>query len=187
MVIPGCDIWWFAIGFIMMAIPAVEFRSLDITETEPADRTTAGSVVGGGAPLDFGTVNNTAGIALTEAACIIFRCTNLSGNTAVNNLRFWLSNNSAFSGTNRFFCDISHAWTQNKSAAQTLAGSPGLIPQSVPAANVQKIGGGDITGTGHGDTSQYIYIAIETGGDEVIGTKGGTEGGFSFSMKFDYV
>ena len=186
MLIPGNEIWWLIAGFILMAIPAVEFRSLDITETEPANRTTAGSSVGQDVPLDFGTVNNTAGIAQAGPVCLIFRCTNLQGNALLSNLRFWLSNNASFSGVNRFFCAVTDTWTQNKTVSEVAAGTPGIIPESVPAANVARIGGGDIAGTGHADTSQYIYLALEIGQNELIGLKGGADGGFAYSMKFDY-
>ncbi len=186
MLIPGHELWWFIIGFIMMAIPVVEFRSFDISETEPANRTTAGSAVSQDSPLDFGTVNNTAGNVQAGPACLIFRCSNLAGNTVISNLRFWLSRNAAFTGTDRFYCEVTDTWTQNKTVSEVAAGTPGIIPQSLPPANVQKTGGGDIAGTGHADTSQYIYVALEIGQDEIIGVKGGADGGFAYSMKFDY-
>lgn len=169
-----------------MAIPSVEFRSLNISETEPTNRTTAGYVISPTAPLNFGTVNNTAGNVYAGPLCTIFRCTNLQGNTTISNLRFWLSSNNVLVGSNFYYCDITSTWTQNKTAAQVAAGTPGLIPTSVPAANVQKMNGGLITGTDHDNTSQYIYLALKIGADETIGIKGGTGGGFAYSMKFDY-
>ena len=186
MMIPGIEVWWLLIGVILMAIPSVEFRALDISETESANRTTAGSVVTLTTPLDFGTVNNTAGSAQAGPACIIFRCTNLQGNTALSNLRFWLSSNSSLIGTNSYYSDISDTWIQNKTVSEVAAGTPGLLPTSVPSSNAQKMGGGDITGTDHANTSQYIYLAMEIGQDEEIGSKGGSEGGFGYSLKFDY-
>ena len=178
--------WWLSGLLILMAVPTVEFRSLDITGTEPGDRTTAGSVVSAATPLDFGTVNNTAAAADAGPKCLIFRCSNLQGNTTINNLRFWLSSNADFTGTDLYYTDITNTWTQNKTVGQVSGGTPGAMPDSVPAANVTKIGGGDITGIAHADTSQYLYIAVNVGVDEVIGVKGGAGGAFAYSLKFDY-
>jgi len=172
--------------FVVLTVPTVEFRSLDITGTEPANRTTAGSVVNQSNPLDFGTANNTAGAVNVGPKCIIFRCSNLQGNTTISNMRFWLSSNSDFVGSNSFYCDITDTWTQNKTVGQVSGGTPGICPASIPSANVTKIGGGDITGIAHADTSQYIYLALSIGSDEVIGAKGETGGAFSYSTKFDF-
>lgn len=187
MEIAGMELWWWMLmGMIFMLVPIVEFRELDIAGTEPANRTIAGSVVGESAPLDFGTANNTAGSVLVGPKCIIFRSSNLQGNLTIGNMRFWLSANTALVGKNHYYCDITDIWTQNKTIAQVMAGTPGTIPTNVPSANVQKTGGGDITGIGHADTSQYIYVALQIGQDEIIGVKGGEGGGFGYSMKFDY-
>ena len=172
--------------FIVLTIPTVEFRSLDITDTEPADRTTAGSVVSQSSLLSFGVVNNTADSALAGPKCVIFRCSNLQGNTTISNIKFWLSANSDFTGNNLYYCDITDTWTQNKTVGQTSNGVPGICSVSIPSANVTKIGGGDITGTTHDQTSQYIYIALSIGTDEIIGSKGGVGGAFTYSLKFDY-
>ena len=179
------DLVW-VLFIIFLTIPTVEFRSLDITDTEPADRTTAGTVINQDNPLDFGTANNTAEAASVGPKCIIFRCSNLQGNSTINNMRFWLSSNSDFTGTNYFYCDVTSTWTQNKTIGQITGGTPGICPTSVPSANVTKINGGDITGTGHADTSQYIYLGLSIGSDEPIGSKGGAGGAFNFSLKFDY-
>jgi hypothetical protein len=178
--------WLWTILLMLLTVPMVEFRSLDITGTEPANRTTAGSVVSVDTPLDFGTVNNTAAAVDAGPACLVFRCTDLQGNTSISNLRFWLNNNGDFSGTTRFFSDITDTWAQNKTTAQISGGTPGIVPDSVPSANATAMGGGDITGIGHGDTSQYIYLAINVGIDEIIGAKGGVGEAFSFALKFDY-
>nr|BDD44110.1 hypothetical protein 3 [bacterium] len=172
--------------FVVLIIPSVEFRSLDITDTEPADRTTAGSVVSQNSPLNFGTANNTADAAAVGPKCVIFRCTDLQGNTTINNMKFWLSSNADFSGSNSYYCDITNTWTQNKTVGQTSSGVPGNCPVGIPSANLTKINGGDITGTANNDTSQYIYLAMSIGTDEVLGTKGGVGGAFAYSLKFDF-
>ncbi len=171
---------------VVLTIPTVEFRSLGITDTEPSDRTTAGTVVSQNNPLDFGTANNTAEAASVGPKCVIFRCSNLQGNTTISNMRFWLNSNSDFVGNNSYYCDITNTWTQNKTVGQVSGGVPGICPTSISSANVTKINGGDITGITHDQTSQYIYLALSIGTDEVIGTKGGTGGAFGYSMKFDF-
>jgi len=169
-----------------MGVPSGEFRTLDISLTEPTNRTTAGSVVDGTNPLDFGTVNNTSGYVQAGPKVLWWRCTNLAGYTTISNMKFWISSNSDLIGTNEYYCDITDTWTQNKTVSQVAAGVPGAFPQSLPSSNVTKIGGGNITGTGHSDTTQYIYTALSIGSDESIGIKGGSGGGMQMSLKFDY-
>ncbi len=170
-----------------MAVPSGEFRTISTTLSEPGDRTTAGNTIDNTTPLDFGSVNNTGGNTLVGPKVIWWRCTNLAGFSTISNMKFWLSSNSDLSGTNEYYCNITNTWTQNKTIAQVASGSPGLLPQSVPNSNIVKINGGNITGTGHSDTSQYIYLAFSIGLDEPIGIKGGADGGFQVSLKFDFV
>ncbi|MFC1556150.1 hypothetical protein ACFL67_03615 [candidate division KSB1 bacterium] len=169
-----------------MGVPTGEFRTTDISLTEPSDRTLDGTVVNTANPLDFGTVNNTGGSVQAGPKVLWWQCTDLAGNTTLSNLKFWLSSNSDLAGTNDYYLDISDTWTQNKTVSQTSSGNPGHAPRSLPAANISCISGGNITGTGHADTSQYIYLALSIGRDEAIGNKGGADGGFKFSLKFDY-
>ncbi|MFC1493492.1 hypothetical protein ACFL6O_05975 [candidate division KSB1 bacterium] len=170
-----------------MSVPSGEFRTTSITLSEPANRTSAGNTIDNTNPLDFGSVNNTGGNALIGPKVIWWRCTDLAGCTTISNMRFWMSSNSDLSGTNENYCSITDTWTQNKTIAQVTSGTPGILPQSVPASNIVRINGGNITGTGHPDTTQYIYLAFSIGIDEPIGVKGGADGGFQVSIKFDYV
>ncbi|MFC1555120.1 hypothetical protein ACFL7D_10825 [candidate division KSB1 bacterium] len=169
-----------------MALPVGEFRTTSINLSEPVDRTTAGNIINSTNPLDFGTVNNTNGIIHAGPKIIWWRCTDLAGFTQISNLKFWLSQNNDLNGTNEYYCDITSVWTQNKTIAQVSSGIPGNLPLSLPASNITGISGSDITGTGHIDTSQYIYLAFAIGPDETIGAKGGANSGFTISIKFDY-
>lgn len=169
-----------------MAVPSGEFRTTSISLTEPTDRTNAGTVVDATNPLDFGTANNTNGFVQAGPQALWWRCTDLAGFTTISNVKFWLSANGDLNGTNEYYCDITSSWTQNKTVSQVSAGAPGTLPQSLPSSNITKNGGGDITGTGHADTSQYIYLALSIGSNETIGTKGGSNGDFQVSIKFDY-
>ncbi len=169
-----------------MAIPIGEFRALDISLTEPANRTTAGTVVNSANPLDMGTINNTSGYVPVGPKAVWWRVTDFGGNSEVSNMKIWMSQNSSLVGTNEYYCDITDTWTQNKTVSQVSSGSPGRIPESQPSNNITRINGGSITGTGHNDTSQYVYLAMLIGSDETVGIKGGFEGGFQLSIKFDY-
>ncbi|RKY88692.1 hypothetical protein DRQ09_02460 [candidate division KSB1 bacterium] len=170
-----------------MAIPEVEFRTYDISLSEPADRTTAGSIIDINNPLDFGIVNNTGSNANAGPRVCWFRAKDLKGNASISNMKFFLSQNSIFEGTgNEFYLDITSVWTQNKSVGEVSSGNPGICPQSEPSSNLQRMNGGAITGTGHNDTSQYIYLAININKSEPVGSNKGLNGGFKFCCKFDY-
>jgi len=170
-----------------MAIPDVEFRTYDISLSEPADRTSAGNVIDLNTPLDFGTINNTAANVNVGPEVCWFRVKDMQGNTSISNMKFFLSQNSALEGTgNEYYLDITNMWTQNKTVSEVSSGNPGICPQSVPQSNLQKINGGAITGTGHTDTSQYIYLALNINMSEPVGAQKGLNGGFKFCCKFDY-
>lgn len=155
---------------------SVQFREFDITQTEPTDRTSDGNVA---STIAFPTQDAGDDSAVK---CIIFRATNLGMFSTITNMKFYLQNKTAFVGTNSYYCDITDTWTQSKTVSQVSGGTPGTIPESLPeSANVTKIGGGDITGVEHADTSQYIYLAFNIGLDETSGSKE-----LTYRMTFDY-
>jgi hypothetical protein len=65
---------------------------------------------------------------------------------------------------------------------QVKTGNPGPAPLSEPQANLNKKGGGNITGITHDQTSKYIYITGNIGVDETTGNKTGLK----IKVKFDY-
>jgi len=155
---------------------SVEWRSFDVTGSEPVNRTIEGSVITADNPLNFGS----GGVGDSAVKCLIFRAVNLGIYTTISNMRFYLQAKTLV-GANSYYCDITDTWTPNKSVAQVSGGTPGTIPQTEPVANVTKIGGGNITGVGHADTSQYIYLAMNIGVDEIPGAKT-----LTYRMVFDY-
>lgn len=157
---------------------SVQFREFDITGAEPADRTTEGSAISSGNPLAFGASD--AGDTVVK--CVIFRVSSLGLITTITNMKFYLEDVSEFAGTNSYYADITDAWTQDKTVGQVSGGTPGTCPQALPSANVTKLGGGDITGIAHADTSQYIYLALNIGGDENTGAVID----FNYRLTFDY-
>jgi photosystem II stability/assembly factor-like uncharacterized protein len=151
---------WFNLEF------AVQWRAFNITGAEPTDRTTEGIAISASNSLNFGSVGGGSNSAVK---CLIFRAVGLGVYTTISDMRAWLQSKDLV-GTNFYYMDITNTWTQNKILDQVAAGTPGTCPQSLPgAANLTKIGGGDITGVGHADTSQYVYVCQAIGGDEVGG------------------
>lgn len=155
---------------------SVQLRSFDITDTEPTDRTTDGLVVSASSPIDFGSMLS----GDSPVKCVIFRVVNMGIYSAITNMRFYLYSKD-FTGTNSYYLDITDTWTQNKNVAQVSEGTPGTCPEVEPSANVTKISGGNITDIGHADTTQYIYFALNIGGDEPSGIKN-----FTYRIVYDY-
>lgn len=171
-----------------MAIPTTEFRQLDITGTEPGNRTTSGAVVSDSVDLDLGEANITSSVAVLGPFCLIYRSSNLQGNSKIENMKFAVIANSALNSNAKFYCDITSTWTQNKTADQVVAGSPGECLEGYPAtANLAKNGGGDIDGIAHAHTSQYIYVVVQVPADENVGEeKGGDDATLAFGVRGDY-
>jgi len=163
-------------------LPETEFRTLSVTETEPLDRTNAGTVLVNGASLDFGTVDTTDEARDIPVTALWWRVTDMNGATEISNVRIWLDGADAYSGSSAFYSDISDSWVEGKSAVEVRDGSPGNAPLTRPTSNITKLGGGVITGTSHDECSQYIYIAGTIAVDETIGDKSG----MSLRVEFDY-
>ncbi len=163
--------------------PETEFRTLAVTVAEPVNRTTAGVSLGGGDILDLGSVDTTDEARDTPVRVLWWRVTDMKGASAISNIRLWISGTDDYTGTNAWYLDISDAWTQGRTAVQVKTGSPGTAPLSEPSeANLTAMDGGLITGTGHGDTSRYIYVTGAIGVNEAVGDKAGP----SLHVKFDY-
>jgi photosystem II stability/assembly factor-like uncharacterized protein len=176
--IPAGGAAYLSLFFALNPAILTQFRSFNVAGTEPADRTSEGSAVTQVNPLNFGQMPKGND---SNVKCIIWRATNLGAYSTLSNMRFWAYDLSEFVGTNTYHADITDSWTQNKTPAQVKAGTPGTCPQAEPAANLTKIGGGNITGVGHADTSQYIYLVNAIGNDETDGDKD-----FVYRVKFDY-
>lgn len=155
-----------------------QFRTFDITGSEPSNRTSEGSEVTSLNKLNFGDL---AVGQDSDVKVVIFRANNLGAYSAISNMRFWLSSKSGFVGTNTYHADITDTWTTDKTPAQVKAGTPGTCPETEPSANLTKNGGGNIDGVGHADTSQYIYLVNDIGLDESLGEKT-----LDYKVKFDF-
>lgn len=152
-------------------IPETEFRTLLITNSEPMDRTSEGTIVGDGQNLDLSAVDTTDEAQDTPVRVIWWRVNDMKSNTEISNMRVWISDTSEYVGTATWYLDITDNWTQNKTPVQVKTGTPGTAPITEPSANLTKNGGGNITGITHDQTSRYIYITGSIGVDETTGEK----------------
>lgn len=174
----GANDYSYGRGFFDISFD-IEYREFDITTVEPTDRVTDGSVVSASTPLIYDSQES----GDSNVKCIIFRAKNLGIYSTISNMKFFLNSRTGFEGDNSYYCDITDSWTQDKSVAQVSGGTPGTISQSLPpSANITKNGGGDIEGLTHADTSQYIYLALNIGEDEVSGFKD-----LTYRVQFDYI
>jgi len=163
-------------------IPTSEFRMLSVNAAEPADRTTAGTVVGEGDFIDLGEVDTTDEAQDTAVRVFWWRVTDMKGHTEVYNIRVWISSTEGLEGTDTVYIDVTDAWTPGKTAVQVKTGTPGEAPLAEPAPNITRIGGGPITGMSHDQTSQYIYLTGTIGVNETTGEKAG----ITLTVTFEY-
>lgn len=153
--------------------PETEFRILPVTSAEPVDRTTAGTAIGAGQSLDLGHVDTTDEQQNIPVRVIWWRVTDMRGNSAITNIRVWLTDISYYVGADAWYMDITDIWTPGKTTVQVATGSPGTAPLAEPSPNLTKTGGGNITGITHDQTSQYIYLTGTIGVNETTGVKNG--------------
>ncbi len=154
-----------------MVEPITEFRTLSITADEPADRTTAGTLMDTGTALRLGELDTTDEPQRLPVRVFWWRVADMGDASEITNIRVWLSGAGDLTGTNQWYLDISDTWTRGKNPTQVMTGTPGNAPLSRPTPNLTAAGGGPITGTSHGQTSQYMYLAGWIGLDETIGEK----------------
>ena len=173
-----------------MPDPITQFRVFDITGAEPTDRATQGTAIDNLTSfLDFLIANITSGNSQVGPLCIVYRSSNLNGNTEINNMKFGITANSALNNNAKYYCDITNDWTVNKTIENVINGSPGVCPSGFPSSeNLFKNGGGVIAGIDHANTSQYIYLVIDVDSNDAVGEdKGGAEGSLSYGVQADYL
>ena len=162
--------------------PVTEFRTLPVSAEEPADRTMEGTAAGDGGSIDLGTVDTTDEAQDIPVLVLWWRVTDMQGFSEISNIRVWISGMDGYEGNDAWYMDITDAWTRNKTPVQVMTGSPGTAPLDEPDANIERMGGGPITGTLHGETTRYIYISGSIGINETTGIKDGLR----LTVKYDY-
>lgn len=163
-------------------IPITEFRTMAVGSPEPDDRTAQGTVIGTGDALDLGTVDTTDEAQNTPVRVIWWRVSDMNGAVEVRNIRVWLERTGETGGNIAPHMDVTDAWTQGKTPVQVETGTPGDAPSSEGAPNVTRMGGGEITGITHDQTTQYIYISGNIG----VNVPTGTGAGARIVVKYDF-
>jgi hypothetical protein len=138
--------------------------------------------------LNFGTITQHTASGIKA---ITFR--NTTPETAINNIRFWMSDVSAFAGVTGWEVSmhVDSQWLPNL----TLPSGSGVVSRTLAAASsiLQSNGSATISGgtldgnlpSGESGVSQYIYLSFVTNGDFVPNTYGPT--GFNFRITADNV
>ena len=163
-------------------IPITEFRTLPVSVTEPADRTTQGTVVGTGDTLDLGMVDTTDEARDTTVRVVWWRVCDMNGAIEVCNLRVWLEGTEGVGGTADWRMDITESWTRGKTPVRVETGTPGAAPLAEGAPNLTGRVGGTITGVTHNQTTQYIYISGNVG----VSVPTGVKSGIRIVVKYDF-
>ncbi len=155
--------------------PMTEFRTIPVTGSEPDDRTIRGTVMDPDGSIDLGAVDTTDEARDTEVRVFWWRVRDMNGASEVSDVRIWLEGADGFPGANSWRMDVTDGWTPGKTPVQVETGTPGAAPLSEAAAVRLPAmgGGGTIAGTGHGDTSRYIYLAGRIAVNEPAGEKTG--------------
>lgn len=162
--------------------PLTEFRTLAVSADEPTDRTTQGTVLGPGNRLDLGAVDTTDEARDTPVRVIWWRVVDMAGNSEISNVRIWISPGAGFIGSNVWYMDITDTWTRNRSAVSVKTGTPGPAPLEEPSANLDRMGGGLITGIGHDQTSRYIYLT----GTLAVNESAGDKSDLAIAVAYDF-
>lgn len=163
-------------------IPITEFRTMPVSAAEPTDRTIEGTVAGDGACLDLGSVDTTDEAQNIRPSAVWWRVADMNGCTEITNIRVWLAGTDALAGANAWHMTITDEWRRGATPAFVATGTPGDAPLTEPSSNITRIGGGPITGSGHDQTSQYIYLAGTIGVNEAAGEKTG----LTLMVTYDY-
>lgn len=138
--------------------------------------------------LDYGTLNLNNGKQSTNTKAVLAFVTNMQdANESIFNLRFWIQDYSNFTaGTYYFNGWASGTWIQN--CALTDA-SGYYTPTVLPSGQNwwRQDGYTEISGANaDSETTQYMYLSVTTDTDVPNKTYGGTGGGFTYRLTFDY-
>jgi hypothetical protein len=147
---------------------------------------------GAGGQLDFGGIDVSLSGSLSSTQLCFARVSNFNGASGIYNLKFFLSNVSAFTaGTYRFFERKSLPFLPSLSLTEADAMTPTSVP-TVPnikgtiAANYG-LGQTSISGILDQDVTQYLYLAVYAGTDVPLSQYGGAGAAtFRYTLLFDF-
>ena len=130
---------------------------------------------GAGEFLDFGQLNTTGSGAISDTHLAYARVSDLGDASGVFNMKFFLTNTSAFGlGTFRFLERKSIPFEVNLALNSSANNTPTVIPTDanfLGTATTPEFPNGKpwMSGTIDIDASQYVYIALEAGIDVPVG------------------
>jgi hypothetical protein len=144
--------------------------------------------VAAGQYLDFGSINIQNGKQTTGTKAVVAVLDDMKdANNSIYNMKFWISNNSAFNGGTYYFNGFpSGVWLQNLSLNDA---SGRYIPTALPSGqNIwRQDGGEEITASGlDSQVTQYIYLSFTGDIDVPVNIYGGDLGGWVFRLTFDF-
>jgi len=185
----------------MTDFPSVEWIQQSLT-TDPSGQRAVKSPAagfireigtGGGEVLDFGQLNTTGSGAITDTLLCYARVDDLGDASGVFNMRFFLSNASAFTaGTYRFLEDKRLHFEDGLSLNSAADNTPTVVPAFANLSGTITepefpLGKPWMSGLLDNDVSQYVYLAIEAGVDVPVGTYGGAGAGtFRYRLLYDF-
>jgi len=148
---------------------------------------------GAGGVLDFGSINTTGSGAISDTKLVYARISSMGDASGVYNMRFFLTNASAFTaGAYRFLEQKSMHFVPNLALDSSANNTPSNVPTNtnlsgtIQTPNWQS-GQPWMSGVLDADVGQYVYLAVEAGVSVPIGTKGGAGAGtFRYRLLYDF-
>src|SRR5574337_429654 len=136
--------------------------------------------------LRFSTINNTFGTIVSNTEMVIWRVTNLNGNTQVFNTKVFLSSISDWgAGTYRFLYRVNKDWL---GSGFLLTASDGDVPTNANNAfDLSPSSGLVYNETTERNVSQYLYLAVLAENNvPQIKYGGAADAGFRYKIVMDY-
>lgn len=148
---------------------------------------------GAGGVLDFGSMNTTGSGAISDTKLVYPRIASMGDASGVYNMRFFVTNASAFTGGSyRFLEQKSMHFVPNLALDSSAGNTPTVVPTNtnfsgtIQTPNWQS-GQPWMSGILDPDVGQYAYLAIEADVNVPIGTKGGAGAGtFRYRLLYDF-
>jgi hypothetical protein len=137
--------------------------------------------------LDFG-INNITTSGVNSPTKVVLAHMDASGDltTQLFNMKFWLPNVTAFTGTFRFNELKSSGWIQSGVVDN---GSADSTPTTLPTSGnlLRQDASSTITGSGDEEVTEWVYLSVLTDTNVPVGLKGGAgQNTFRYRLTADY-
>jgi hypothetical protein len=182
-----------------MAFPDVEWIQQDISVDPSGSRHLKSGAAGfvkelntsAGGQLDFGSINISPTGAISDTKLCYARVDSFGEASGVFNMRFFLSNISAWDGTYRFLEHKNLEFRVNLNLDESFVDTPVSVPAVGNLIATRRItaplGDGAMSGVFDEDVSQYVYLAVLARNDVSLGQKGGAGAGtFRYRLLYDF-